>query len=87
MERRLLPLVPSSHVSLEPSIMIRSTVICFGIGLLAGVGTISAAETTIPKPEHPRPDAMRTTWANLNGRWEFRFDANDQGLRDGLGKA
>ncbi len=67
--------------------MIRSTVICFGIGLLAGVGTTSAAETTIPKPEHPRPDAMRTTWANLNGRWEFRFDANDQGLRDRLGKA
>jgi Glycosyl hydrolases family 2, sugar binding domain/Glycosyl hydrolases family 2, TIM barrel domain/Glycosyl hydrolases family 2 len=66
--------------------MIRSTLICVGIGLFAGVGTISAADTPIPKPEHPRPDAMRATWANLNGRWEFRFDATDQGLRNGWEK-
>ena len=39
-----------------------------------------------PKPEHPRPDARRAFWANLNGRWEFRFDANDQGLREGWEK-
>ena len=29
---------------------------------------------------------MRANWANLNGRWEFRFDAKDQGLRDGWEK-
>ena len=86
MERRLLPLLPSYDVSSEPSIMIRSTLICFGIGLFAGAGTTYAAETPIPKPEHPRPDAMRANWANLNGRWEFRFDANDQGLRAGWEK-
>jgi hypothetical protein len=26
---------------------------------------------------------MRSVWANLNGPWEFRFDALDQGLREG----
>ena len=29
---------------------------------------------------------MRTRWANLNGRWEFRFDAQDQGLQEGWEK-
>lgn len=25
----------------------------------------------IPRPEHPRPDAIRGEWLNLNGEWEF----------------
>ena len=29
---------------------------------------------------------MRAHWANLNGRWEFRFDAQDQGLAEGWEK-
>ena len=29
---------------------------------------------------------MRVPWANLNGRWEFRFDAKDQGLHEGWEK-
>src|SRR5262249_45827648 len=69
----------------EPSIMIRSIPLWFGLILLVlpSSASVSAAETTVPKPEHPRPDAMRVIWANLNGRWEFRFDAQDQGLREG----
>jgi hypothetical protein len=35
----------------------------------------------IPLPEHPRPDFERSAWMNLNGRWEFRFDAADEGMR------
>jgi hypothetical protein len=27
----------------------------------------------LPRPEYPR------TWLNLNGAWEFRFDADDRG--------
>lgn len=34
----------------------------------------------IPRPEHPRPDAYRSKWANLNGVWEFAFDPRDEGL-------
>jgi len=25
----------------------------------------------VPRPEHPRPDAHRDTWLNLNGTWQF----------------
>jgi hypothetical protein len=44
----------------------------------------SAAE--VPRAEHPRPDAARALWANLNGRWEFRFDPADLGLNAGWEK-
>jgi hypothetical protein len=34
---------------------------------------------TIPLPEHPRPDYMRSEWLNLNGYWNFRFDKENVG--------
>ena len=34
----------------------------------------------IPLPEHPRPDFNRSTWKNLNGIWEFKFDPKNIGL-------
>lgn len=37
----------------------------------------------IPLPEHPRPDFEREQWQNLNGKWDFRFDPEDQGERQG----
>ena len=33
----------------------------------------------VPRPEHPRPDMMRTDWQTLNGSWEFEFDDGDKG--------
>lgn len=30
----------------------------------------------IPRPEHPNPQWMRSTWQNLNGQWDFGFDKN-----------
>jgi hypothetical protein len=44
--------------------------------------TTVAARETIPLPEHPRPDFQRAEWVNLNGRWRFRFDADDVGERE-----
>ncbi len=66
--------------------MIRSNLFCFGFGVLLLNGYCIAQETTIPRGEHPRPDAMRTHWVNLNGRWQFRFDAQEQGLAEGWEK-
>ncbi|MDB4883557.1 MAG: glycoside hydrolase family 2 sugar binding protein [Gemmatimonadetes bacterium] len=40
-----------------------------------------ASREAIPLPEHPRPDFERADWRNLNGRWQFAFDAKDQGER------
>ena len=37
-------------------------------------------QSTIPLPEHPRPDFNRSIWKNLNGMWDFRFDPNNIGL-------
>jgi beta-galactosidase/beta-glucuronidase len=38
---------------------------------------------TPPRPEYPRPERVRPQWLNLNGEWEFAFDDDDRGLRDG----
>lgn len=43
----------------------------------------SPSATTIPLPEHPRPDLERAEWLNLNGRWRFAFDARNEGERAG----
>src|SRR5688572_9336337 len=44
--------------------------------------------TAYPRPEYPRPDFQRGTiegldWLNLNGPWEFRFDGERIGEREG----
>jgi hypothetical protein len=35
--------------------------------------------SSIPRPEHPRPDFQRANWVNLNGRWRFVFDPDNVG--------
>ena len=37
------------------------------------IGACTANKTSIPLPEHPRPDFERTEWINLNGYWDFGF--------------
>lgn len=37
----------------------------------------------IPRPEYPRPQFVRDEWLNLNGQWEFAFDDEDVGIREG----
>ncbi len=39
-----------------------------------------AADESIPRPEHPTPDLVRTHWISLNGDWQFRFDPKDEGV-------
>lgn len=33
----------------------------------------------VDRAEHPRPDWEREDWVNLNGWWDFQFDANEVG--------
>jgi beta-galactosidase/beta-glucuronidase len=42
-----------------------------------------ATESTIPRPEYPRPQFVREKWMNLNGPWEFAFDDAREGLQQG----
>jgi hypothetical protein len=44
--------------------------------------TIFASTNKIPLPEHPRPEFQRIEWRNLNGSWDFEFDAEDNGLAE-----
>jgi len=39
---------------------------------------------TIPRPEYPRPQFVRSQWLNLNGEWQFEIDHGDSGLERGL---
>ncbi len=39
---------------------------------------------TIPRPEYPRPQFVRTDWLCLNGEWQFEIDGGDSGLERGL---
>jgi hypothetical protein len=51
-----------------------------GMALL--VLTAAAAPSSIPLPEHPRPDFERADWLNLNGTWSFRFDPTNAGTAE-----
>ncbi len=54
--------------------------------LAAGSALMTAsmnADEFVPRPEHPRPDFERVQWQNLNGVWEFAFDPNDVGVKEG----
>jgi beta-galactosidase/beta-glucuronidase len=47
--------------------------------LILSLTTLASAQA-IPRPEHPQPQFMRSTWQSLNGPWQFEFDDADQGL-------
>lgn len=44
--------------------------------------TDMTAATETAWPEHPRPDYKREPWVNLNGPWDFGFDARDVGEKE-----
>jgi hypothetical protein len=54
--------------------------LCLALSLCSSVlsGNRTAAND-IPLKEHPRPDFQREQWLNLNGTWDFRFDAKNAG--------
>src|SRR6185369_12040326 len=63
----------------------RSVALLF-VAVLTAIAPLAAQDasaTAIPLPEHPRPDLERAQWQNLNGRWEFAFDAANEGERAG----
>jgi beta-galactosidase/beta-glucuronidase len=45
------------------------------------------AATTIPRPEHPRPQFEREKWRNLNGTWSFAMDPGRSGVERGFTRA
>lgn len=39
---------------------------------------------TIPRAEYPRPQMVRDSWMNLNGKWRLCFDMGRSGIERGL---
>lgn len=37
---------------------------------------------SIPRPEYPRPQFVRSDWMNLNGEWNFAFDDKNEGIQN-----
>lgn len=43
--------------------------------------------SSIPRPEHPKPQMERERWQNLNGPWDFEFDPGRSGKERGMNDA
>ena len=57
---------------------------CIFALVIASLAMVAQANVEIPRPEHPRPDAYRENWMNLNGQWQFEIDNDNTGLDRGL---
>jgi beta-galactosidase/beta-glucuronidase len=38
------------------------------------------SDESLPRPEYPRPQFVRSDWMNLNGVWKFRLDDSNLGM-------
>jgi len=54
------------------------------IGAAVFLAVSWGARAEVPRPEHPRPDAMRENWMTLNGEWQFEIDDASDGEARGL---
>jgi len=52
--------------------------------ILLSMAAVTAG--AMPRPEHPKPQFQRDTWLNLNGEWNFAFDFDVVGLKEGWAK-
>lgn len=50
----------------------------FSLGF-ANEQTPKTQGSSIPRPEHPRPQLVRSSWMNLNGTWTYTFDFGKSG--------
>ena len=55
--------------------------------LLLGLCLAAGAQTSIPRPEYPRPQLERADWVNLNGPWTYTFDFGLSGTERGFEKS
>ena len=52
--------------------------------VVIGLGIPRCMRGDVPRPERPRPDALRTNWLTLNGEWQFEIDPTADGGARGL---
>jgi hypothetical protein len=55
------------------------------VALVCAIGILTTdSSASVPRPEHPRPDAFRENWLTLNGEWEFEIDQAGNGEARGF---
>jgi len=58
----------------------------FSLGFSAEQGA-EAQAGSIPRPEYPRPQCVRSPWLNLNGFWTYTFDFGVSGRQRGFAES
>jgi len=53
-----------------------------GAKIPAGQAAAPDTESSMPRPEHPKPQFERDAWTNLNGQWDFAMDPNVVGIKE-----
>jgi len=56
------------------------------VTILILLSTAAVTAGAMPRPEHPKPQFQRDTWLNLNGEWNFAFDFDVVGIKEGWAK-
>ena len=59
-------------------------ILAFAAASATFLGLAFSLRAEVPRPEHPRPDAYRANWLNLDGRWQFEIDDQADGEARGL---
>lgn len=61
----------------------------YSFALVAAVSLpqAAAADTSVPRPEYPRPQFERADWVNLNGEWTYSIDNVASGYEKGFAKS
>ncbi|MCJ7582719.1 MAG: beta-glucuronidase, partial [Candidatus Aminicenantes bacterium] len=57
------------------------------LGTICGSGIAQEGANSIPRPEYPRPQFVRSSWVNLNGEWTYSFDFGKSGKQRGLAES
>lgn len=63
----------------------RNAIIVHTIFCLLVIGAAPSAlgaKSSIPRPEHPKPQFKRDAWINLNGQWDFEMDHEVVGIKE-----
>ncbi len=54
------------------------------LSIIFAISATLAVAGTLPRPEYPRPEMVRSEWLCLNGQWDFAFDFSNSGEEKGM---
>ncbi len=68
--------------------MKRNRIFCTAALLLSALlPSVANADSSVPRPEYPRPQFERADWVNLNGEWTYSIDNVASGYEKGFSES